>query len=321
MNISVILPIYGVEKYIEKSLRSLFSQTKTDGIEFILVNDCTKDSSMEIARQVILEYSNLDIKIVEHKVNKGLPSARQSGLDIATGDYILHIDSDDWCEPNMLEDLYACAIENKADVVICDYFENQPDKEIYRKQITSSNHGIECIGDMYRRKFNYGVWNKLVKRSIYTDNNITTVPNLNMAEDLILNSRLLCYAQNIVCLPKAYIHYRRMPTSMASQNKSSVQIKEYMSVALLEIEKFYQERGFTNIIDTHLNYLKVTLKYNSLMGVEQSQQKEYSKLFPYATSYIFSQTALPLTKRIILFMATKGIFFPLNITRAIKKLR
>ncbi len=164
MHLSVILPIYGVEKYIEKNLISLFSQTKTDGVEFILVNDCTRDTSMQIARRVISKYTHLDIKIVEHEVNKGLPSARQSGLDIATGDYILHIDSDDWCELNMLEDMYSCAINNSADIVVCDYYIAYPNKEIYCNQYVTNKNGIRCLEDMYKRNFNYGVWNKLVKR-------------------------------------------------------------------------------------------------------------------------------------------------------------
>lgn len=82
-DISVIVPIYGVEKYIEKSLRSLFSQTKTDGVEFILVNDCTPDRTMEVAREVIADFPTLDIKIVDHEVNRGVAAARQTGLDTA----------------------------------------------------------------------------------------------------------------------------------------------------------------------------------------------------------------------------------------------
>ncbi len=127
MDISVIVPIYGVEKYIAESLRSLFSQTKTDGVEFILVNDCTKDRSIEIAREVISDFPTLDIKIIEHEVNGGVAVTRQTGLDTATGRYTIHFDPDDWCEPNMLEELYNKAIETNADVVISDYL------KVYKK--------------------------------------------------------------------------------------------------------------------------------------------------------------------------------------------
>lgn len=95
--VSVIIPVYGVEKYIERCVRSLFEQT-LDDIEYIFVDDCCLDRSIEILDNVIKEYPNrrTDIKIVHHKENKGLAQARQSGIKVATGEYFVHCDSDDW---------------------------------------------------------------------------------------------------------------------------------------------------------------------------------------------------------------------------------
>ncbi len=97
--VSIIVPIYNVEKYIERCAVSLFEQDFED-IEYIFVNDCTPDNSVEILEKVIEKYPNRKshLKIVHHKENKGLGSARNTGLEQATGNYILHIDSDDWCE-------------------------------------------------------------------------------------------------------------------------------------------------------------------------------------------------------------------------------
>ena len=106
-NISVIIPIYGVEKYIDRCAESLFKQTMTDNVEFIFVNDATKDNSIGVLLDVISKYPQLksQIRIINHNKNKGLPSARNTGLAVARGEYIVHIDGDDYIEPTMMEDL------------------------------------------------------------------------------------------------------------------------------------------------------------------------------------------------------------------------
>ena len=98
--VSVVIPVYGVEKYIERCARSLFEQT-LDDIEYIFVNDCTKDRSIDILNEVINDYParKQQIRIVHHKENKGLPFARQSGWQVATGEYVANCDSDDWVDP------------------------------------------------------------------------------------------------------------------------------------------------------------------------------------------------------------------------------
>ena len=123
MKVSVCVPIYGVEKYIEQCVRSLMEQTMTDGIEFIFVNDCTKDKSMSILNQVLEEYPHRidQVKIIEHEVNKGLPSARNTALNEAKGEYIVHCDSDDWVEPTMYESMYNKAKISNADIIGCGF--------------------------------------------------------------------------------------------------------------------------------------------------------------------------------------------------------
>ena len=122
--ISVIVPIYGVEKYIARCAERLFNQTMTDSVEFIFVNDATKDNSIGVLRDVISQYPRLEsrIRIISHNENKGLPSARNTGLAAARGEYIVHIDGDDFAEPTMLEDLYAAIKKANADFAWSDYY-------------------------------------------------------------------------------------------------------------------------------------------------------------------------------------------------------
>ena len=106
IKVSVIIPIYGVEQYIERCATSLFEQT-LDNVEFIFVNDCTKDKSIENLKKVIEKYPKRKnyIQIINHNENFGLPTARRTGLGYVHGEYVAHCDSDDWLEPNAYETL------------------------------------------------------------------------------------------------------------------------------------------------------------------------------------------------------------------------
>ena len=121
--VSVIVPIYNVEKYIERCLRSLFEQT-LDDIEYIFINDCTPDNSMIILEKVLEEYPHRikQVKIINHEQNQGQAGARTSGMKAMPGEYMIHCDPDDWVEVDMYEIMYAFANEINSDVVVCDFF-------------------------------------------------------------------------------------------------------------------------------------------------------------------------------------------------------
>lgn len=122
--ISVLIPVYNVEKYVGRCILSVLNQTIQESIEIIIVNDCTPDNSMRVINEVIHSSSNTlngkELKIINHETNKGLAFARYTALNYATGKYILQIDSDDYIEKEMLEKMYAKAIATDADIVGCD---------------------------------------------------------------------------------------------------------------------------------------------------------------------------------------------------------
>lgn len=105
--VSVIVPVYGVEQFVEQCARSLFNQSLAE-VEFIYVDDASPDKSIEKVKKVLKEFPNREtqVKIIHHDVNKGLPAARNTGLSVATGEYVFHCDSDDYVESQMLERLY-----------------------------------------------------------------------------------------------------------------------------------------------------------------------------------------------------------------------
>lgn len=206
MKVTVIIPIYKVEKFIERCVRSLMEQTLQE-VEYIFVNDATTDNSVNILKNVITEYVNRNsqITILEHEINKGLPAARNTGLQVATGEYVFHCDSDDFIELDMLEKLYRKAVETDADIVWCDWYLSFEKNERYMKQ-PDYDTPMEALKGILSGAMKYNVWNKLVKRSLYVENQICFPEGYGMGEDMTM-IRLFACAQKVTYLPEAFYHY------------------------------------------------------------------------------------------------------------------
>lgn len=123
----MIIPVYNVGKFIERCVRSLMEQTM-DNVEYIFVDDASPDNSIQILQKVIADYPNRrdNVRILTHAENKGLPAARNTGLAVATGEYIFHCDSDDFVEKDLLSTLYETARNENADIVWSDYYISYP---------------------------------------------------------------------------------------------------------------------------------------------------------------------------------------------------
>lgn len=203
--VSVIVPIYGVEKYIERCARSLFEQT-LDDIEYIFINDCTKDSSVEILRRVLEDYPirKNQTRIIDMPTNSGLPTVRKHGIQLATGDFLIHCDSDDWVDKEAYEIMYNKAIVDNADLVISNFYVSDGiNHKIYHNKMD------ESLSNIYFELIN--VWTHLVKRSLY-DNII--YPISNMFEDRLFCIQLSYYSQNISFINKPLYYYYSNPTSI-----------------------------------------------------------------------------------------------------------
>lgn len=263
--VSVIIPIYGVEKYIEKCARSLFEQTLED-IEFIFVDDCTPDKSVEILNSVISSYPkrSAQVKIVKHETNKGLPFARETGLSYATGDYIIHCDSDDWVEPQMYEALYNKAIDENADIVICDYYYAYSDgKRVVLPQKPAATDGKMVIKQMLFQQLHGSCCNKLVKRACY--NTDIVFPKENMREDLALMVQLVYYAKKVAYLPQAYYNYYFNTNSLSqSLSYEVIEKRVLQSVKNYQIvEDFLNKKGLSTEFRDGLAMVRFAIK-NSL---------------------------------------------------------
>lgn len=210
--VSVIVPVYRVEKYIERCAISLFEQTM-DGIEYIFVDDCTPDKSIDILKLTIEKYElrfaegKNTVRIVRMPTNSGLPAVRRHGIQLATGDYIIHCDSDDWVDTDMFRLLYEKAASENADVVFCDFCRtdgttNDQVKEVFptdKKNLTTY---------ILTKKSNSSLCNKLIRRSVYDNANIL-FPQYNNLEDWTILSQLSLFIDKFAIVPKPlYFYYQ-----------------------------------------------------------------------------------------------------------------
>ena len=272
--VSVIIPVYGVEAYIEKCARSLFEQTLED-IEYIFVNDCTKDKSIEILQQVIEDYPNRkhQTKIIHHETNRGLPQARKTGIENSTGEYIAHCDSDDWVDKDMYHTLYHKAESDHCDAVVCDLYKTQEQISNYihyfpQKQFTKDS----LLSNIFSNTCSHYFVTILYQRQLI--NNPIKYPAANLFEDLVFTSQIVYYAKNIGYVQKPLYHYILRPTSMSysqtleQKRKNLIPMKKNIDVILSFLKENNIDKKYEKIIKFFHN-----LNYQTLIRTRQQKQQ------------------------------------------------
>lgn len=239
--ISLVVPIYGVERYIRQFAESALGQTYED-VQFVFVNDGTKDRSMEILDELIEEKftSIKDRIVIINKKNGGLPSARKAGLEAAEGEYVLFADSDDWLETDAVAKVMAKADETHADIIYFDLIKEYGHKTSYKRErdYTSETKMYFIINIFNYKSHGYTV-TKCFRKRLYTDN-VIYFPKLGMHEDIYLMSQIIFHAESLVHLPEALYHYRKdNPEAMCSQSRS----KRHMNsdINLMDLYEHYRD--------------------------------------------------------------------------------
>jgi len=286
--VSVIIPVFRVEGFIRKCTEILMQQTLQE-VEYIFVNDATPDGSINVLKDVILRYPHRQphVKIIEHKKNKGLPVARNTGLNYATGEYVFHCDSDDYLEQDTLERLYNAALAHNADIAWGDFVEVFQDRHIYMSQ-TSFDSPRDAIKAMLKGDMYYNVWNKLVRRILYVDNNISFPDGYTMGEDLTMIMLYAC-STKIVHVPySVYCYLRINPT--ATTKGLTRKKQESLNHNIYRLEHFLREK-FGNEFEHEINCLKLNSKWLFLVAdADIKKYRMWNEWFPEANDYIFRQT-------------------------------
>ena len=258
--VSVIVPVYNVEDYIEKCLNSLVNQTLED-IEIIIVNDGSKDNSENIIKSFLSRYPQ-KIKYLE-KENGGLSSARNYGIPYATGEYIAFLDSDDYVELDTYENMYNLAKKENSDMVECNFIWEYPQKikiDIGKKY--SGKH--EMI-----EKIRVVAWNKLIKRQVIEKSKIQ-FPKGYRYEDVEFTYKLIPYLENI-----SFIHYIQRQNSIS--NMQNERTKEIF-VVLNNVIKYYKELEIYEEYKDELEYVYTRyLLCSSLLRMVKIKEKKTRK--------------------------------------------
>ena len=239
--VSVIVPVYNVEKYIEKCLNSLVNQTLQD-IEIVIVNDGSTDNSDTIIKKYI-QNNHENIKYVT-KTNGGLSDARNYGMQYATGEYIAFLDSDDYVDVTIYEKMYNKAIEEKCDFVECDFVWKYDNKE------------VKDCGEIYHNKHEMlekarvVAWNKLIKRDLIEKTKIEFPKGLRY-EDVEFFYKLLPYIKKFGFVKEYLINYVQRGNSIA--NTQNERTKEIFTI-LENVINYYKENGFYDEYKIELEY-------------------------------------------------------------------
>ena len=273
--VSVIVPVYGVEKYIERCARSLFEQT-LDDIEYLFIDDCSPDRSIEILHKVLEEYPQRKPQVVIHRMdmNSGQAAVRKWGTQNVTGEYVIHCDSDDWVDTDMYRAMYEKAENDVADVVLCGFVRSDGERVFSKQDVAFIDNGGDkklLIQSLLMGRDLSSLCNKLVKTSLLHKENFC-YPNNNMWEDFVYSFQIFIYANKISVLDKYCYYYYHNVESISGQMSidniimRSDQIKENVQI----IERIAVDNG---IFEDYSKFF-VALKF-----------KAKSEMLPIVSSY------------------------------------
>ena len=251
--ISVIVPVYNVQKYIKKCINSIINQTYSN-LEIIIVNDGSTDNSGTICEY----YTAQDDRIIFiNQENQGLSMARNNALDIATGEYIGFVDSDDWIEPDMFFTLYTIAVENDADISMCNFYYTHDSG--YKSPFSNETTGIKVLTGVHKitnniRIANNFVWNKLYRRHLFNE---TRFPKNKLYEDIFLVYKLIDNANKMVTTSQCEYYYlrresgitlRKFKLNQFDNTEAYMERYEYISNKYPALEKTCRKQIFLSLL-------------------------------------------------------------------------
>ena len=240
--VSILVPIYNVEKYLERCAIGLFEQTY-ENIEYVFVNDCTPDGSIQVLEQLMKRYPSREksTRIINHTVNRGLAAARNTAVENCTGEFIIHVDSDDYVELNLVKTLVNQQLSSKADIVtgmgvmhMLNGNKLLPNPHYNSKE--------EFVTDMMQLTINHVIWKRLIRRSLYVNHDVRAKEGVNCGEDCWVMTQLAYYASSFSFVDEVLYHYDCTREDSYMANKEGVinkkRLRDDIATANLIIDFF-----------------------------------------------------------------------------------
>lgn len=306
--ISVIVPYYNTKDYINNCVSHLCSQTISDLMELIFIDDGSTDGT-SLAIKEYLEQLNFNgkTKYIIHENNQGIAFSRKEGIENATGDYVIFCDSDDWMEDDMCEKMLEVAEQTDSDLVICDYVNDYDDKP---STVTYPSFIDPFLHNLLLCKITGALWNKLVRKDIYMSNDFI-YPTHAFCEDFVFSTQFAIYCKKISYLEEAKYHY-------CHRGGSIVQSKDEQAIAKRIEDNLFNYKLAESILASHglieqYNHEIIALKYvvkNSISSyfVYPGYYRLWRKTFPELTFDIFKSPYVLTRSRIKYFLILFGLY-------------
>lgn len=297
--VTVCVPVYNSEMYIERCVRSLLEQTLKD-VEFIFVNDCSTDSSLSKLKEVVSQYPQRGgrISIIDLPENHGLAYVRNLGLKHANGEYVIHCDSDDWVEIDMYETLYEEAISTHADIVVCDILHEYHD----RRDVSKFNE--KSRAEFLNQNKWWTVWCRLIKREFLEQHALTFWDGIDMWEDVNFSMRAHFYAERVSFVHIPLYHYNRANiNSMLSCKVPQLVSKklEQWRKCISLLEDFFQQSDIYPSSFFKRSKLRVVEHY-----IDTGRINEVAGLYPEIATYILGVKRYSFIYRCLLALVMLG---------------
>ena len=304
IQVTILMPIYKVEKFLEKALDSVFTQTYPF-LDYVFVNDGSPDNSFQVLKDVIARYQIEPDRytIVSHVHNEGIAVSRTECVSHAKGDYVYFVDGDDWIEKDTVEQMVAATKGGTIDIVGCDYM-----KDYLSGKITCHYEDYaETCRDNFIKCLNYEIatvlWKLLIKRSLFENFEISPI---NIGEDYIISIKLYYYANSFFPLHKAFYHYVQYNQDRLSY-QSIRSVNDHIK-CVNDVERFLRKKGdYDANIKHKLLLRKFNIKSNFILNKRLLSEEEFNNTFP-ETRGIWHEMGYSWKECVKFWFAEHGLF-------------
>ncbi|MBQ9204617.1 MAG: glycosyltransferase family 2 protein [Prevotella sp.] len=313
IKVSILVPFYRVENYVGRCVESLFTQTYQN-VEYVFVNDCTPDRSMEVINEHIAKYGVAEkCKMIVHEQNQGISTSRNDCLDNMTGDYFLFIDSDDYIDHDMVEQLVKAAVRENADISGCGYVEEFSDHSVVHPQRYTNDHE-EMMRAITLLTIKGVMWKLLVRSSIVTEHReeVRFIPDRNMVDDYLFCCQIFYYAQRFAGVDRPMYHWIQYNPN--NYTHTTIFAVESQAAAIRKAEDFYREKGVYDVVAEALLQRKFVSKLPLLLDKACLDVRRWRKLFP-ESNYVWKSMRFPKGNRYIFRLAQSPFYWLLPLLR------
>lgn len=335
--VSVIVPVFNSEKYLLRCLESIRKQTYSN-IEIIIINDGSTDTT----EKIVLNLKDEENRIVyEYQENSGPSEARNKGISLSKGDYLIFIDSDDSIEPTYIELLLNEIINSNADLVCCGYKDISEYGEVDVIDFPASNNvSVHAFMEMACKGTGGVLWSKIFKKEIISKHNLKMDKNIFMSEDLVFVLHYVSHCNSFRSIKKYLYHYNRLNQGSISSNISKDYLHNYINVCLI-LEKIFKEVRFDHnkaseiisrkiqgivisIIEQQSTHIKFIYNGATIKSVKQILSLNYIsnyKVSFYTNKWVYKPFVFFIKKNLIRMSITYGVYINVlkNIKNKVKK--